>query len=137
MTEKRHKKPAVEISAIISSFGLLRDTMARLMLNYEDLSVRQALLHSYADIFILDKGLSKDELIGKRHKQDIVDNRHLIMWHLRDIGFTATEISKYFKRTIHTVGYAIRKQDYLIRVEQEAEQAQGVEIAGVSHENVQ
>lgn len=107
----RSKRPSIEIANSISELELLNDTMGGMLMMYEDMAVRGALLHSFADTFINVRGLDKETLISTSVKEHIANKRHELMWYFRKMGFTAKEIAAYFNRTVYSVTYACNKQD--------------------------
>jgi len=120
----RSKRPSIEIANSISELKLLDDTMGGMMMLYEDLTVRNALLNSFADVFINVRGLDKENLISTSAKENIANKRHELMWYFRKMGFTAREIAAYFNRTQYSVTYACKKQEeiYQARREDQGEQ---------------
>lgn len=111
MIDNRTKRPSVEIASSISDLELLTDTIGGMMMVYEHLTVRVALLHSFADTFINVRGLDKELLVDKNNKEHIANKRHELMWYFRKMGFTAKEIGAYFNRTSYAVTYACKKQE--------------------------
>ena len=111
MIDGRTKRPSVEIASSISDLKLLTDTIGGMMMMYEHLTVRVALLHSFADTFINVRGLDKELLISKNNKEHVANKRHELIWYFRKMGFPAKEIGAYFKRTQYAVTYAYNKQE--------------------------
>jgi len=116
MIHMRSKKPSIEIANSISELKLLNDTMGGMMMMYEDMTVRGALLYSFADVFINVRGLDKENLISTSVKENIANKRHELMWYFRKMGFTAREIAVYFNRTQYSVTYACKKQEEIYQV---------------------